>query len=86
VYERIQRRDEMMVDAAIERQLVACLAGLPPADQRQVLAFAQNLQNRSRALGGSGLVHFAGAIEATDLDTMSAAIEADCEKVDADEW
>lgn len=76
-----------MVDAAIERQLVACLDDLPLPQQRQVLAFAQQLQNRSRpGVAGSDLLHFAGKIDSSDLEKMTAAIEADCERVDADEW
>jgi hypothetical protein len=76
-----------MVDAVIERQLVACLANLPLAAQRQVLAFAQTLQAPSpKGVLGSVLVTFAGVIDASDLAKMSVAIDADCERIDASEW
>lgn len=35
---------------------------------------------------GRQLLHFAGMIEADDLDAMQHAIESECERIDADEW
>ncbi len=75
-----------MVDAAIERQLVACLNELPLVQQREVLAFARRLREQPMATPGSELLRFAGAIETADLSQMSAAIEQGCERIDADEW
>jgi hypothetical protein len=76
-----------MVDAAIERQLVACLSDLPLSQQRQVLEFARTLQERTLVgVPGAKLIKFAGAISDDDLTAMSNAITAGCEEVDADEW
>ena len=76
-----------MVDAAIESQLVACLSDLPVAQQRQVLEYARQLQGSPLVgVSGASLLQFAGRIDAADLDAMSAAIKAGCERIDADEW
>jgi hypothetical protein len=76
-----------MVDAYIERQLVACLNEMPLDQQRQVLNFARQLQGEALVVvPGAALLQFAGAIDGDDLNKMSAAIEAGCERIDADEW
>jgi hypothetical protein len=76
-----------MVDAAIEQELSTCLGGLPVAQQRQVLEFAQTLTAKPRqGVRGSTLLRFAGAIDPLDLESMSQAIEDGCERIDADEW
>jgi hypothetical protein len=63
------------------------LSQLPLEQQRQVLDFARTL-TMPPPLGvrGASLLRFAGAIDVSDLDAMSRAIEAGCERIDADEW
>lgn len=56
---------------------------LSPAQQRQTLAYVEALE---RAARGNGVAAFAGSIPPADLATMAAAIEADCERVDARDW
>lgn len=76
-----------MVDRSIESQLVNCLGTLPVNQQRQVLEFALSLRSQPMTgVPGSSLLRFAGAIDAADLDAMSAAICSECERIDRDEW
>lgn len=75
-----------MVDATIESELTSCLGQMPVDQQRKVLEFARTLVAPVHGVRGSELLRFAGAIEASDLEEMSRAIENGCEKVDADEW
>lgn len=76
-----------MVDAAIEQELFTYLGQLPLERQRQVLAFARTLAApQSQGVRGKTLLRFAGAIDESDLETMSQAIEDGCERVDEDEW
>lgn len=56
---------------------------LPAAQQRQALAYVENLERTAR---GDGLLAFAGSIPPDDLAAMAAAIEADCERVDTADW
>lgn len=54
---------------------------LPVEKQRQVLEYVRTLASTQvRGLPGSELVHFAGAINPSDLAIMTKAIEDDCEQ------
>ena len=76
-----------MTESVITQQLVQQVDQLPLEFQRKVLDFAQALALAlPKGVPGRSLLRFAGAIEAEDLKTMSKAIEAGCERVDADEW
>ena len=76
-----------MVDATINQELSTYLNQLPVEQQRQVLNFARSLTEPSRkGVPGATLLQCAGAIDAADLDEMTRAIEAGCERIDADEW
>jgi len=76
-----------MVDASIQSQLAACLSDLAIAQQRQVLEFALHLRAQSTTgVPGRTLLQFAGRIDEADLNSMSAAIEEGCERIDADGW
>ncbi|MBP90721.1 MAG: hypothetical protein CMJ64_29090 [Planctomycetaceae bacterium] len=59
---------------------------LPVAQQRQVLEFAKTLTTPVQGVNGAALIRFAGAIGVADLDSMSAAIDEGCERIDADAW
>jgi hypothetical protein len=76
-----------VVSPVIEQELRRHLATLPAQQQRQVLDFARALSAvRPRGDRGSSLLAFAGSIPAEELADMRAAIEADCERLDADGW
>jgi hypothetical protein len=68
---------------SVPDEIAARLRRLPAAEQRQALAYVETLE---RAARGNGLAAFAGSIPPTDLAAMAAAIEADCERVDAGDW
>lgn len=55
----------------------------PPAQQREALAYVATLERGAQA---PALGTFAGSITPADLALMAAAIEADCERVDATAW
>jgi len=76
-----------MVDATIQTELSNCLEKLPVDRQRQVLEFAQTLATSAiHGVRGADLLRFAGAIDKSDLDAMSHAIEDGCEGLDLNEW
>jgi len=68
---------------SVPDEIAARIRRLPDAQQRQALAYVETLE---RAAGGATLAGFAGSIPAADLAAMAAAIEADCERVDAADW
>lgn len=71
----------------ITTQVVEQLEALPDNLQRQVLEFVQALQLLAqRGVSGKQLLQFAGAIPLDDLVLMREAIEAECERIDMDEW
>lgn len=76
-----------MFDSAIQSELAACLNQLDLAQQRQVLEFALNLRAKAlTGVPGSALLRFAGRIDEADLNSMSAATEESCERIDTDGW
>lgn len=68
---------------SVPNEIAARVSRLPPAQQRQALAYVETLE---RAARGNGLAALAGSIPPADLAAMAAAIEADCERVDAGDW
>ena len=75
------------MDTSVKNKLLEQLDALPYELQRKVLDFAQALVlSAPRGIPGKKLLHFAGAIPASDLQLMSDAIEAESEKIDWDEW
>lgn len=76
-----------MVSPIIEEELYRHLAVLPTTQQRQILDFARILSiTQPRGVKGSSLLSFVGTIPAEELAQMQAAIEEDCEQVDANGW
>nr|WP_238361161.1 hypothetical protein [Iningainema tapete] len=63
---------------------------MPEAALNQVLNFVESLAQETikepKGIPGSHLLRFAGTIAREDLELMAQAIEADCGKVDVDEW
>ena len=73
--------------STITQQIIRQLDQLPFELQRRVLDFAQALVlSLPKGVPGKQLLRFAGAIGPDDIQAMSQAIEAGCEKVDTDEW
>ena len=71
----------------IKHQILEKLESLPYNAQRQVLDFVQALAlSIPRGVSGKQLLAFAGTISQEDLDEMTEAIEAGCERVDHSEW
>lgn len=64
-------------------EIAARLRRLPPAQQRQALAYVETLE---RAAQGAALTALAGSIPPDDLAAMAAAIEAGCERVNGADW
>ena len=60
--------------------------GLPPAQQREVLAFARSLKAKPRGVKGASLLGFAGSIPSSDLTQMREAIEEECGRINVVEW
>jgi len=68
---------------SVPDEIAARVRRLPEAQQRQALAYVETLERGPR---GAGLVAFAGSIDRADPAQMAAAIEAECERVDAADW
>lgn len=68
---------------SVPDEIAARVRRLPAGQQRQALAYVETLE---RAAQGAALAAFAGSIPPADLAAMAAAIEADCERVDAADW
>jgi hypothetical protein len=64
-------------------EILVRLRRLPDAQQRQALAYVETLE---RASHGAALAALKGSIPREDLAEIAAAIEADCERVDARDW
>jgi hypothetical protein len=77
----------MMVSQALAGDVVKELDMLPFEEQRRVLEFAHALVvSKRKGTPGAALLGFMGTVPADDLRRMSEAIEAGCERVDADAW
>ncbi|MDI6886702.1 MAG: hypothetical protein QMD22_10280 [archaeon] len=73
-----------MTNPSIKAEVVKQLDNLPTELQRHVLEFIRAL-SRPKGVPGKQLLHFAGTIEDDDLQAMTRAIEAECERVDWNE-
>lgn len=76
-----------MLNATVKKEIINQIGRLDYEYQRRVLDFARALAvTGPKGVPGKQLLPFAGSIPADDLKDMGQAIEANCEKVDADEW
>lgn len=73
-----------MTATSITESLIAQVEKLPYDLQLRVLDFAKTLL--PKGVEGKSLLKFERAIPLNDLELMSKAIEANCEKVDTSEW
>ncbi|AFZ26802.1 MULTISPECIES: DUF2281 domain-containing protein [Cylindrospermum] len=75
---------------SIQEKIVEKIQLLPEEALTQVLDLVESLTQKTpkKPVGvpGKQLLQFAGSIRADDLELMAKAIEADCGKVDLDEW
>ncbi|MEO8029856.1 MAG: hypothetical protein ABI765_03340 [Gemmatimonadota bacterium] len=69
--------------ASLPDDLMARLRRLPPAEQQRALAYVRTLE---RAVAPPILLQAAGSIPPEELTAMAAAIEPDCERIDAAGW
>ncbi len=73
--------------ASLKDQVCAQMESLPPDLQRRVLDFVEALvMSAPKGVPGKEMLRFAGTIPLADLQVMKEAIEAECERVDADGW
>ena len=76
-----------MSSLKLEEEIYEHLQQLSLEQQQQVLGFVRALvATRVRGVPGQALLHFAGAIDASDLTTMAQAIEEGCEHIHAEDW
>lgn len=69
--------------STVPKEILARLKRLPAARQRQALVCVETLERASQS---AALAALKGSIPRADLAEMAAAIEADCEQVDAHDW
>lgn len=73
--------------STIKQEVVRQLDQLPPELQRQVLDYAHSLAiSFPKGVKGKQLLSFSGIMETEDIQAMSEAIEAGCERVNMNEW
>ena len=76
-----------MLNVTVKKEIINQMGRLDYEYQRRVLDFARALAATGpKGIPGKQLLPFAGAIPADDLKDMARAIEAGCEKVDANGW
>jgi hypothetical protein len=72
---------------ATRKELLKQLERLPPELQRQVLEFSKALASAvTKRVPGRRLLHFAGTLTEQEALEMARAIDAGCERVDANDW
>lgn len=74
-----------MADRSLQKEILDHLKNLPIEKQRRVLDFARTLA-KPTGKEGKDFLHFAGAINAEDLEIMSHTIQQGCEQINIDEW
>ena len=76
-----------MSASSVEKDVFEEIHKLGEEQQRRVLEFARSLgQSRPRGVPGKDLLRFAGTIDKDDLQEITQAIDAGCERVDSHEW
>ena len=76
-----------MIVPKLETEICEYLHQLPPEQQRHVLEFVRALvAAQVRGVPGQSLLRFSGTIDASDLATMTQAIEDGCEHIHGEGW
>lgn len=75
-----------IVNSTFEQALQEVMSALPTNERERVLEYARARRDAlPRGTPGRELLKFAGTISSGDLQVMTAAIEAGCERVDTDD-
>lgn len=75
------------MNSTMGKELRELLEHLTPARQRELLAHARTLSSQATTSHSPiELARFVGSIDPTDLDEMSAVIDAGCEQTSSNEW
>ena len=72
--------------SAIVQEIVEQVENLPEELQRRVLKYTVNLRSKPIGIPGSEAAKYAGLLSPEDAREMLAAVESDCEQIDADGW
>ncbi len=75
-----------MESKAFENEFIRNLGLLSREQQNKVLSYIKSLLKRTKNTNHQSLLQFAGSIDPKGIQEISAAIEAGCEKIDANEW
>lgn len=75
-----------MESKAFENEFTRNLGLLSKEQQNKVLSYIKSLLSRTKNTDHQSLLQFAGSIDPKGIQEISAAIEAGCEKIDANEW
>lgn len=76
-----------MIAPNVREELLAQVDRLSPDLQRRVLEYAHGLaESVPKGVPGKMLLRFSGILASEDARMMRDAIEADCERVDRNEW
>ena len=75
-----------MLSKAFENEFLKNLDLLSKEQQDKVLSYAKSLLNGTSNSNQQGLLEFAGSIDPKGIQEIRAAIEADCENIDKNEW
>jgi hypothetical protein len=74
-----------MATTTLEKELLETLHVLTPSQRQQVLSFARSLPVQ-KGTPGHELISFAGTIDMDDLKNIQQTIQADCERIDSNDW
>ena len=75
-----------MESKAFENEFTRSLGLLSKEQQNKVLSYIKSLLGKTKNRNHQSLLQFAGSIDPQGIQEISAAIEAGCEKIDANEW
>jgi hypothetical protein len=76
-----------MLETSVEKEILNEIHRMKTEQQVKVLEFVRSLAKSSgKAIPGKNLLRFSGKITKNDLQKMTLAIDAECERIDRDEW
>ena len=70
----------------LKQEILRRVDALPREQQHSVVQFLRSLDPAAQPDNGASLARFAGTLDNVSAAEMSAAIEAECEQVDAGQW
>jgi len=75
-----------MASKAFEHEFLKGLDLLSKEQQNKVISYIKSLLKRTGGSHRQKLLQFAGSFNPKDVQEISSAIEAGCEKIDKNEW